>query len=1217
MTSQLIRDLFAKDVTRDIPPVVYMHEQTASKLADEVSEYVITGGYPEDDLRHKRVPNGIHEQFVRLLRAITQELEKGRGSDLPAAWISGFFGSGKSVFAKLLGLSLDGRELPDGTPLHKALLDRDTSPKGDAFRAAWRDLIAALDGPSMGVVFDIGGVARDNEAIHSAIVRLVQERLEYCTIDPAIADYELRMELDGEYDRFLEVCEEELGEPWANLKTKQLAEEEFSAAMHYMKPDRFQDPDSWFMGRAGREIQNLSANEAVERIGQMLSQRAPDKSLFVIIDEVSQYIHQDMDRMLALQSFVSSLGQQLGTRVWLLVTGQEKLEEESESTTLGKLKDRFPPKLRVHLAATNIRDVVHKRLLEKASDKEPELRKRFQSCRQNLQLYAYGGDQIAEDDFLDTYPMLPGYIDLILEITSALRTRSTRRQGDDHAIRGLIQMLGELFREQEIADKPVGYLIALDDIYDVQESALDSDTQSTMARIRSQCAGLPDGDKMIRAAKAVALLELIQEQRPTTHEFVARCLYREMSAGSNVGEVRGALEALRDLGLLQYSEKRGYKIQSSAGQEWEREREALNVSLARRSELIQENLRNAVLGKLERPRYERMTFQWSVNFTDDGQALDVRLIDPRNDTTVQVDLHFVSPKSKTASEWKLLSKQREDRIFWVTGELDDVHRLARALGRSQQMVQRYKPRRESLPHDRRRLLLDEEARLDDLTSRLISAIDAALYAGAAYVRGLAIDPATRGGSFATVMRDLGEQKLPEFYPYFENIVVTESELMQLFEESLKGLSTKFLPDQIGIVALDEGRYVPRCEGTIPKRVLQFIEDRNRVSGAQLYTNFAQQPYGYDVSLVRACLAGLLRARQIEVHPEAGQAFTSYGDGGTRDFFRRDKDQKRADFMPASGDADVSTRDLVKMAKFFERKLGVDEVAREPEAIADAVYEHFPRLGKQAQETITLYERAIGDRKDEPVLLDNLREVTRALDQCRSSRQVRQTVRKLLQYFDVLQDHVPKIDSLHRELTDEAITTVGRLRHVLGVEFAQLKEANLADGDIKLLAEEIQSHLDTGETPWRGADELLSQADALQEKYERVRGRLIVEQAEYASEARKEVKRRDGFERLDADQSNYVLIPLGQAIFKTSATDRTPNLAALQELYLSRVDKALDVAHQRFDDLLAEASVIVEQIELDLDNRVVTSVEELEAVLDDIRERASEILSDGSRVRFKT
>ena len=64
----IIRDLFLSDVTRDIPPVVYFHEQTPEKLASEVAEYIITGGWPADHPNHRRVQSGIHEQYVKLLR---------------------------------------------------------------------------------------------------------------------------------------------------------------------------------------------------------------------------------------------------------------------------------------------------------------------------------------------------------------------------------------------------------------------------------------------------------------------------------------------------------------------------------------------------------------------------------------------------------------------------------------------------------------------------------------------------------------------------------------------------------------------------------------------------------------------------------------------------------------------------------------------------------------------------------------------------------------------------------------------------------------------------------------------------------------------------------------------------------------------------------------------------------------------------------------------
>src|SRR5471030_1336654 len=149
-----LRTLFEYDVTRDISPVVYFHEQSPAKLAEEVGEYIITGGFDEKHPNHKRVPNGIHEQYVRLLDGISTELDKPGGPELPASWISGFYGSGKSSFAKLLGLALDGVALPNKRALSQALLERDTSPRAAELHTAFQRLRAKID--PIAVVFDIG-----------------------------------------------------------------------------------------------------------------------------------------------------------------------------------------------------------------------------------------------------------------------------------------------------------------------------------------------------------------------------------------------------------------------------------------------------------------------------------------------------------------------------------------------------------------------------------------------------------------------------------------------------------------------------------------------------------------------------------------------------------------------------------------------------------------------------------------------------------------------------------------------------------------------------------------------------------------------------------------------------------------------------------------------------------------------------------------------------
>ena len=53
-----IEELFVSDVTRNIPPVVYFHDQSPDKLAQEVDEYIITGGWEETNINHRRVPVG-------------------------------------------------------------------------------------------------------------------------------------------------------------------------------------------------------------------------------------------------------------------------------------------------------------------------------------------------------------------------------------------------------------------------------------------------------------------------------------------------------------------------------------------------------------------------------------------------------------------------------------------------------------------------------------------------------------------------------------------------------------------------------------------------------------------------------------------------------------------------------------------------------------------------------------------------------------------------------------------------------------------------------------------------------------------------------------------------------------------------------------------------------------------------------------------------------
>ncbi|MCG8417945.1 MAG: BREX system P-loop protein BrxC [Proteobacteria bacterium] len=1201
----LIRELFVSDVTRDIPPIVYFHEQTPENLASEVSEYIITGGWPHDHPHHRRVAEGIHEQYVKLLTRIAAELDKTGGPELPTAWISGFYGSGKSSFAKLLGLALDGVVLPDGRSLAQAWLERDTSRRAAELRQAWTELVATIE--PVAVVFDIGSTARDNEHIHTAAVRQVQKRLGYCTTEPLVADFELRLERDGQWQRFEEAARKALDRPWSELRKRQFAGDDFSLVLARLFPDRYPEPQAWIAARSGTEARSFSPGDAVEAIGDMLRFRRPGATLFLVIDEVSQYVLANQDRVDRLRAFATALGS-LGGKVWLVALGQQRLEEADNSLLFG-VRDRFPPGLRVHLAATNIRDVVHQRLLRKKPEAAAILRELFEKNRPALKLYAYGCESVTADEFAEMYPMLPGHIDLLLHITSALGARCARAQRDDQAIRGLLQLLGELFRDRQLADMELGALVALDQIYEVQYTALDSDVQTSMARIVSRYADDASGVE-VRSAKAVALLELIQDTIPTDARLVAQCLYDRVDAGNNLSAVTDALEQLRRENLLGYSEKHGYKIQSSAGEEWERERRDIAVPREMKSELVQESLKR-LLATADRPRLEGRPIPWAGVFSDGRRADNVILLEARDAASLRVDFRLVARDERKDGTWVRQSADSalRNRLTWVIGDSEEVDLVATELWRSRSMVRKYKPRVESLNAARKLLLQQEEHRTEDLDKRLRDTVAAGWMGGMMYFRGRPMSPREPAGTFARALKSAANRILPDLFPHFVATRIQPSELLQLVEAELSGPSPKFLNDRLGLLELDSGRYVSTCAGVVPRRVQEHVEAGGVVGGTALLTHFGGPPYGYSSNVVKACVAGLVRAGKLRIQPETGAEITAMRDAGARAIFEKDRAFRRATLFPAGHD-DIGFQARARICKFFEEQLQ-HQMEREDNAIADAVALHFPIQAARLGEVFSRLRQLAGgeERPEELVELDGI------LERCvASSRQTTATVKLVVKHLDALRDGVQALAIIDAELAPEVVEAVRAARDIRDTQAAQLREAGALDGESARAASRIGEQLDRAR-PWRDIAAVKQDVAHLRTAYATERQRLLEWQEKTAEQARARIKARDGFNRLTDDQRHNVLRPLSLAVTTTSAHELTPSLVALNDRFVLALSRAEDEANQRLDAILGEGEYpLIVPVDLALRNREIASVEELRALLDEIEKRLLKHLPN-ARVRL--
>jgi hypothetical protein len=291
-------------------------------------------------------------------------------------------------------------------------------------------------------------------------------------------------------------------------------------------------------------------------------------------------------------------------------------------------------------------------------------------------------------------------------------------------------------------------------------------------------------------------------------------------------------------------------------------------------------------------------------------------------------------------------------------------------------------------------------------------------------------------------------------------VIAPAELLQLIEPELSGPSPKFLSDELGILELDSGKYVPSCAGVVPRRVLEHLQSEGGVSGTAVVARFGGPPYGYTANVVKACIAGLLRGGKLRIQPEGGGDITAVRDAGVRDLFEKDRDFRRASYFPA-GEDDVGVQARARICKFFEQELR-HPMNREDHLIADAVAQLFPPQAQRLRGVLTRLGRLPGAPEGPPELL-RLGDV---FEQCvRGCRQTKPTVMLVKKHLDPLRDGVKILNLYDAELTEEAVRAVRDAADVREHQSAQLRQAGELEGEAAAAAERIEAHL-RGERSWR-------------------------------------------------------------------------------------------------------------------------------------------------------
>jgi len=453
-----IKELFdpSKDISRAIEKVVTFGSLKSEHLKSEISEYVVT-----DKLKFN---------FEKVLDAMDAGMQS-RSKEV-GIWVSGFYGSGKSSFAKYFGLGLKKNYLIEGISFQERLINRINSEK---IASQLKSLIKNYDPEVFLIDLATQTIAGYTMAPVGTII--YNEIMKWAGYAPEekIALLERKLELDGKFDEFKKKVKEEKNEDWDALKiedrlsAKGIAQD--LAPRFY--PNIWSDAKSFNITR----IDDIESDR--EKMAQMLAlikRKTGKENVLFVIDEVGQYVASDDTLITKLQGTMENLKDIGNGKVWLIATAQQTLTEDNpnarfNSDKLYKLNARFP--IPIDIEASDIKEITTKRLLGKSASGADELKKLFSKHGEMLRLNTrltnvertlYKAD-LDEKSFIDLYPFLPHHFDLLL----ALLGRLAKKTGGI-GLRSAIRVIQDVLKDNTgdyLAESETGLLANTTHIYNV------------------------------------------------------------------------------------------------------------------------------------------------------------------------------------------------------------------------------------------------------------------------------------------------------------------------------------------------------------------------------------------------------------------------------------------------------------------------------------------------------------------------------------------------------------------------------------------------------------------------------------------------------------------------------------------------------------------------------------------------------------------------------
>lgn len=848
-----INELFVNNIDRYIDPVIKIEDD--KNIRQELEEYVVT--------------DKIADNLITFFEKFNETALNDR-KDI-GVWISGFFGSGKSHFGKILGYLLENKEINGKSTTDIFLekikgLDREMEIKGLLHEASLKIKAHAI----MYQIESEHDQLEEKKTITKTIYRQFLKS-QGLSDDLHIAELEQQLISKGKYQEFKNKIKEISDQDWVELRKSPLfSKKPISKAMFSLFPENFSSEEE-----AKEEFEKYKENiqltivklaEKIHNHIKILENNGEiSPHIIFILDEIGQYVGDSDDLLLELQTLVEDFGKIGLGRIWLIVTSQEKLDEVIEGVkkkeeSYKKIMDRFETKL--HLTSENIVEVLEKRILKKKEAVISEISLLYSNYQGTIsyasKIEGSNREHVGcnEDNFITSYPFLPYQLEITQEIFSNIRHEtghSIRLTGAERSMLGVTQGILKS-PETDFKNSNVGRLVSFDEIFDQIRTEIPSNQLRDINGVSTKVK--EDPTLATKTTKTLFLLQQL-EWIPKSLTNISRAMLNSTNVDitSLESDVKSALhELIRAKYVI--LENGHYEYISGSKKLIEEEISKENVKKHEIKRFAVEQLENVL-------DFNRLNYE-NVKYFDIKVLGDDNELSSRGNITLKVySPIFVEYKNVEKAAIIDESHRSTDMVFWLSNPDITIDNDISKYLKTKKVIDR-KDKDEKKSPEEITILREKRESLESLRLGIESSIKNALLSGNIIYDGTDEVLTGKTEKVETVFEREVTKVVPYIYTKFDDAK------FKVNEKSIKSiLSATSGLNRIekDLDLFDENEHI-NLHGKILNEVytkIKILNDRGDIlSGADILHYFEDVPYGWNVILVRIAVAALFRNASINI-----------------------------------------------------------------------------------------------------------------------------------------------------------------------------------------------------------------------------------------------------------------------------------------------------------------------------------------------------------------